>query len=193
LLELLVAITVGMALVWLSMTWLDRGGRLVQRLSSRTALQQETLLVNNVLAGDLARTTTSGISLRNSQAANDPTVLALHRLMDTAYSAGVFREDQIQIYCWRPAERLLYRKTYPPTPPDLGITVLPSQWCRCSAAQLLALANQAHGGERKLCRRVELWSVELTGSGVVNLRLTLQQGSERFESSRSFYLRNPSL
>ncbi|MBT9584575.1 hypothetical protein IV102_14620 [bacterium] len=195
-LELVVAVTVGFALTLMAMDWFTRGGKLAQLLSTRCALQQEALVVCNQICADLARTSKSGLSLRDSATATDPLVLAIHRLFDAPYPGGVFRESQLQVYHWRPAEATLWRKTYPPANPDLGISVVSNAWCVCSPGQLLALASQPNGSARKLCSRLSWLLVSLDPGGVVTVQVRLldppldPKARARCETSRSLYLRN---
>ena len=100
-----------------------------------------------------------------------------------------------------PEERRLIRQSYPPSPPELGVTFLPSLAPSFNLSNLAAVASQPNSTRRNLASEVEEFEVSHLGSGIdqftpplrIRLKLQKQVASnqvESFEMVREYALRN---
>lgn len=177
LVEVLVAAGLAFLVIFMALEWLSRGGRLARQISTRCALQQEALVICNQLTADLGRSAQGGLSLRPA----NPFVAAIHRLSGGAYPGTLFREGELQVYYWRAADQILWKRVWGPVPT--------ASWYTCpDDASLLALAAS---GQRKLSSRVAALTLTLD-RGVATVEIRLQDRDPRtfFQTSRSLFLRN---
>ncbi len=168
------------------------------RASTQVELQQMATHAILSLSRDLARCNGSSISVSDSTGVGG---LAYVRSAGVSSSGRRVWEEVATFVVRLPEDRRLIRQTYPPSPPELGVTFLPSLAPSFSPSDLAEVASQPNPTRRNLASEVEEFEVSHLGSGhdqftpPLRIRLKLQKQVasnqvESFEMVREYALRN---
>ena len=198
LVEVLVFSALSLLLIGLIVRLLLPSLRASSRASAQVELQQMATHAILSLSRDLARCNGSSISVSDS---TGPSGLAYVRSAGVSSSGRRVWEEVATFVVRLPEERRLIRQTYPPAPPELGVTFLPSLAPSFSPSNLAQVASQPNSTRRNLASEVEEFEVSHLGSGNdqftpalrIRLRLQKQVASnqvESFEMVREYALRN---
>ena len=197
LVEVMVFSALSLLLVGLIIRLLLPSLRASSRASAQVELQQMATHALLSLTHDLARCNGSSISVLTDPSGG----LAYVKSAGVSTSGQRLWEEFATFVLRLPDERRLVSQTCPPSPPDLGVTFLPSLPPSFTPLNFAAVASQSNKTRRNLASEVEEFEVTHRGAGVdqftppLRVRLKLQKqvaGNqvETFEMVREFALRN---
>lgn len=145
-------------------------------------LQQQALVVSRRLSTELQQSTPGGIAV-------GPNQLAVQRLVDvTATLPPSQIWDTRQFVYFLGPQGGLYRREWPPFPPDLGVTLSSSAPFRANPTQLtsLCLVNRSS----LLGRDVTRFEISNPATRPLTLKVTVQREGDTVISERTLSLRN---
>ncbi|MEW6280341.1 MAG: hypothetical protein AB1758_17055 [Candidatus Eremiobacterota bacterium] len=189
LLEALLGAVLGFLLLTLLLRTLLPMSRGLTRGASQTELQQSAMLSVEQVCARLAETPVEGITLLPGARA-----LSLQPVTNVNASGRQVWADRLTVYWWdRDAERL-YRRTWPPAPPDLGRVPGIDRPFRPLPGELQQVLDP-NRVDRVMARSVERFEVSLNGTTatvVLGLRAPAPGGGapEGFQLERQVMLRN---
>lgn len=196
LLEMIVAAALFGLLATLIVQVLVPVGKGSVRATQQVELQQSAALALDQLARDVTASAPRGVTVAASggTAADSTALVGIQRLQDVAADGSQVLDDRLVVVWWNAQEGRLWRKTWPPGPPDDDDHLPGTQW-RLSAAELGQVAAAQNGYERMLARNVKSFSLTLNAESV-SVKLSLEAPApdgrppERFELERHIYLRS---
>lgn len=174
------------------------------RESVQVELQQLGLIASEKIINDLQASTPGGLTFLVPTDDTEPSGVALHRIEDVNSDGLQVWEDHLVVYYWDRDSSRLYRKEWPPTPPDFSEPVLTSRATVLDRAELWQVVVTPNGTERVLAAHVTDFVLQPannpTGVGQpLQLHLELEaevpgtERLERFELDQQIYIRNATL
>lgn len=151
------------------------------RALRQTSLRQQLKVAMQRIPADLQQSAPGGIAV-------GPDRVSIHKLADisTDLPARLLWETELGVYFVDSGG--LHRRSWPPAPPDLGVTLSGSSPFQPDSGQLAQLCASGH--VMLLGRNVT--QLEVTSPQTLPLRITVtvQELNERFSSTRTISLRN---
>lgn len=187
LVELLVAIALGVITLAILVGLVMATVRVSFRGTARVQLQQSALTAANRLAEDLANAPIAGVTMWQQP---DSFRLAIHRLDNVGLDGGQVWADTLLVYGWNQSDGRLVRLEVPGVPSERAR--------RPTEAEVEAWLADASLPRRGLA--VEVTGMELDSAlpppalaQPLKLVMELERGSEKFRLERDFFLMNSSL
>lgn len=174
------------------------------RESVQVELQQLALISSEKIIVDLQASTPGGLSFLVPADDTEPSAVAIHRIEDVNSDGLQEWEDHLVVYYWDRDKSRLYRKEWPPTPPDFAKPVTTTRAMVLERAELWQVVVTPNGTERALAAHVTDFSLKPadnpTGVGQpLQLHIEFEAEApgterlERFELDQQIYIRNSTL
>lgn len=198
LLEVMVAMVLGLLILGLGLALYQFSVREWSRLSSRAELQQMAAMALNRIAGDARDSAPGGVS-----EVPDGSCLGLVRLQDVGSDRSQIWEEQLVLYTWSASEGILWRRLRATEGkqgkgPPLKLTK--NHPTRLPPPLVRLVASEPDGEQVCVARGVVAFEARLAGAvdspaQPLSLSITLEKPilharPERFELTRNVYLRN---
>jgi len=167
------------------------------RATQQVELQQTATLAIEQIARDLTSSIPAAVSVAapGGPPPRGEALMSVQRLETVAADGTQVLESQLVVYSWTAAEQCLWRKTWPPAPPDLfGGFTAGALWFP-TASQLRDVTAARNGRERQLARFLKQLDIAASGTTVLvtlSLEAPAPDGKppERFDLERLVYLRS---
>lgn len=180
-LELVVAMTIALGLALVMTKLFLSGQRWQSRNLRRTNLQQQMMLAVQRISADLQQSTPLGITV-------GPNQLALQRIADVSTDIPPRHIWETALIVYFVNSRGLYRRSWPPAPPNLGVTLSTSQPFHPDPTQLNTLCTS--GGAIRVGSNLTIMQVSPPNTLPLSLRLSVAEEGETLSSVRILSLRN---
>lgn len=197
LVEVLIASSMAVLLVWLLYQLLVPVAQAGSRTSVRVHMAQQATLAMDTIGRLLQSSGGSGISYLPASTSGGPVVLAISPRAGLAATGRQIYSNEIEVVVWQPADGRLSIRTWPPGPPNLGLTPDSSSPTILTATQLgsfVPIADQAKLLASNVVEFQPLSSFPPSPVSIMNIVLEKdvpgRTTPERFELNRSVYFRN---
>ena len=157
------------------------GQRWQTRNLRRTNLQQQMMLATQRISADLQQSTPVGITV-------GPNQLAVQKIADVSTDIPPRHIWETALIVYFVNSGGLYRRTWPPAPPNLGVTLSTSQPFHPDPAQLNTLCSG--NGTNRLGSNLTVMQVSPPNTLPLTLSLSVAEEGETLSCVRTLSLRN---